>query len=215
MTVTIYGIRNCDTMKKARAWLDARGITYAFHDYKTAGAPPALVARFADALGWEKLVNRSGLTFRRLPDADKADLDRAEGPRPDDRPPEPDPPPGPRPRRHAVGRLRPRCLGHGPRLIRSPVESSGPPDTGDNRHFADLAETNPRAPACPRQARLRRTSQAGARGLQPDGPAAPPSASALTRSGRRTGATQCVASAGSGRPIPQPSPRWPASRVPP
>ena len=75
MTVTIYGIRNCTTMQKARAWLDAHGIAYAFHDYKTAGAPPALVARFADALGSEKLLNRSGLTFRRLPDADKAGLD--------------------------------------------------------------------------------------------------------------------------------------------
>lgn len=77
MTVTIYGIRNCTTMQKARAWLDAHGIPYAFHDYKTAGAPPALVARFAAALGWEQLVNRSGLTFRRVPDADKADLDEA------------------------------------------------------------------------------------------------------------------------------------------
>lgn len=77
MTVTIYGIRNCDTIRKARAWLDDNGIAYAFHDYKTAGAPPALVARFAGALGWEKLLNRSGLTFRRLPDADKAGLDGA------------------------------------------------------------------------------------------------------------------------------------------
>lgn len=77
MTVTIYGIRNCDTMRKARAWLDARGIAYDFHDYKAAGAPPALVARFAEALGWEKLLNRSGLTFRRLPESDKADLDAA------------------------------------------------------------------------------------------------------------------------------------------
>ena len=77
MTVTIYGIRNCTTMQKARAWLDAHGVAYTFHDYRTAGAPPALVARFAAALGWEKLVNRAGLTFRRLPDADKADLDEA------------------------------------------------------------------------------------------------------------------------------------------
>jgi arsenate reductase len=74
-TVTLYGIRNCTTMQKARAWLDGRGIAYDFHDYKTAGAPPALVARFADALGWEQLLNRSGLTFRRLPEADKAGLD--------------------------------------------------------------------------------------------------------------------------------------------
>jgi arsenate reductase len=77
MTVTIYGIRNCDTMRKARAWLDERGIACGFHDYKAAGAPPGLVARFADALGWEKLVNRSGVTFRRLPDDEKAGLDRA------------------------------------------------------------------------------------------------------------------------------------------
>lgn len=76
-SVTIYGIRNCTTMQKARAWLDAHGVAYAFHDYKTAGAPPALVGRFAEAVGWEKLLNRSGLTFRRLADADKADLDEA------------------------------------------------------------------------------------------------------------------------------------------
>ena len=117
MTVTIYGIRNCTTMQKARAGLDAHAVPYAFHDYKTAGAPPALVARFADALGWEKLVNRSGLTFRRLPEADKAD---PEGPRPDDRPHFSDPPPGSRPRWHAGGRLRPRRLGHLLRLTRSP-----------------------------------------------------------------------------------------------
>jgi Spx/MgsR family transcriptional regulator len=77
MTVTLYGIRNCDTMRKARAWLDAQGIPYAFHDYKTAGAPPALVARFAAALGWERLLNRGGTTYRGLPDADKAGLDAA------------------------------------------------------------------------------------------------------------------------------------------
>ena len=77
MTVTIYGIRNCTTMQKARGWLDARAIAYVFQDYKTAGAPPALVDRFAAALGWEKLLNRSGLTFRRRPDAAKADLDVA------------------------------------------------------------------------------------------------------------------------------------------
>ena len=77
MSVTIYGIKNCTTMKKARGWLDAHGVAYAFHDYNAAGAPPELVARFAAVLGWEKLLNRSGLTFRRLPDADKADLDEA------------------------------------------------------------------------------------------------------------------------------------------
>lgn len=73
-TVTIHGIRNCDTMKKARAWLDARGIAYRFHDYRVDGLDPALLAGWVQALGWEALLNRSGTTFRKLPDADKADL---------------------------------------------------------------------------------------------------------------------------------------------
>lgn len=75
MTITLYGIRNCSTMQKARAWLDERGIAYDFHDYKTAGAPPALVARFAEALGWENVLNRQGTTFRRLLEAEKTGLD--------------------------------------------------------------------------------------------------------------------------------------------
>lgn len=75
MTVTIYGIKNCDTMKKARAWLDARGIAYRFHDYKTQGIDATSLARFVDALGWETVLNRAGTTFRALPDADKQDLD--------------------------------------------------------------------------------------------------------------------------------------------
>ncbi len=75
MPVTIYGIKNCDTMKKARAWLDANGVAYAFHDYKTQGIDPARLQGFIDALGWESLLNRAGTTFRTLPDADKADLD--------------------------------------------------------------------------------------------------------------------------------------------
>ena len=77
MTIYIYGIANCDTVKKARAWLDARGIAHSFHDYKKEGADPAKLAAWADALGWEALLNRRGTTFRKLPDADKADVDRA------------------------------------------------------------------------------------------------------------------------------------------
>ena len=77
MGVTLYGIKNCDTVKKARAHLDSRGIAYAFHDYKTAGIDRARLERWIGAVGWEKLLNRSGTTFRQLPDADKADLDAA------------------------------------------------------------------------------------------------------------------------------------------
>lgn len=73
--VTIYGIRNCDTMKKARAWLDAHGIAYAFHDYKVAGIEQSVLEGWAGAVGWETLLNRAGTTFRKLPDADKAGLD--------------------------------------------------------------------------------------------------------------------------------------------
>ncbi|PTM97449.1 ArsC family reductase [Mycoplana dimorpha] len=77
MTITLYGIRNCDTMKKARTWLDDRGITYHFHDYKADGIDAASIRRWADALGWETVLNRAGTTFRALPEADKADLDVA------------------------------------------------------------------------------------------------------------------------------------------
>jgi arsenate reductase len=73
--VTMYGIRNCDTVKKARAWLDARGIAYQFHDYKTAGIDAARLRGWAAELGWEKLLNRAGTTFRKLPEADKEGLD--------------------------------------------------------------------------------------------------------------------------------------------
>jgi arsenate reductase len=73
----LYGIRNCDTVKKARAWLGARGIAYDFHDYKTAGIDAARLRGWARELGWEKLLNRAGTTFRALPEADKADLDEA------------------------------------------------------------------------------------------------------------------------------------------
>ena len=72
---TIYGINNCDTMKKARAWLDARKVAYAFHDYKTAGIDRTRLEGWAKAVGWETLLNRAGTTFRKLPDAAKAGLD--------------------------------------------------------------------------------------------------------------------------------------------
>jgi len=70
----LYGIKNCDTMKKARAWLDAKGVAYEFHDYKAEGVEKAALERWAKAVGWEVLLNRAGATFRALPDADKAGL---------------------------------------------------------------------------------------------------------------------------------------------
>ena len=76
MTVTLYGIPNCDTVKKARVWLDGQGIAYAFHDYKKQGADAAQVARWCAVAGWEKVLNRAGTTFKKLLDADKADLDQ-------------------------------------------------------------------------------------------------------------------------------------------
>ncbi len=75
MTVTIYGIKACDTMKKARTWLDEHGVVYAFHDYKAVGAVRADVERWVEALGWETVLNRAGTTFRKLPDADKTGID--------------------------------------------------------------------------------------------------------------------------------------------
>ncbi|WP_440981766.1 ArsC family reductase [Shinella sumterensis] len=75
MTVTIYGIKNCDTMKKARTWLDAKGVAYRFHDYKAEGIDAESLKRWVETLGWETVLNRSGTTFRALPDADKQDLD--------------------------------------------------------------------------------------------------------------------------------------------
>src|ERR1700751_5658691 len=73
-TITIYGIKNCDTMKKARAWLDGHGVPYQFHDYKTEGAPRKKLKAWCDELGWETLLNRAGTTFRKLPEADKESL---------------------------------------------------------------------------------------------------------------------------------------------
>ena len=75
--VTVYGIKNCDTMKKARAWLDKRGVAYDFHDYKTAGPAKEPLVRWVGARGWEALLNRAGTTFRKLHDADKDGLSEA------------------------------------------------------------------------------------------------------------------------------------------
>ena len=69
--VVIYGIKNCDTMKKARAWLDAKGVAYVFHDYKAEGAQKAKLESWSREVGWEVLLNRAGTTFRALPEKDK------------------------------------------------------------------------------------------------------------------------------------------------
>jgi arsenate reductase (glutaredoxin) len=72
--ITVYGIKNCDTMKKARTWLDTNGVQYAFHDYKTAGIDADVLKRWAGEVGWDVLLNRAGTTFRKLPDAQKTGL---------------------------------------------------------------------------------------------------------------------------------------------
>ena len=77
MSVTLYGIPNCDTVKKARTWLDRHGIAYTFHDYKKQGVDRAQLARWIDRAGWEKVLNRAGTTFRKLPEADKTGIDAA------------------------------------------------------------------------------------------------------------------------------------------
>jgi arsenate reductase len=74
MTVTIYGIKNCDTMKKAFTWLDGHGVAYDFHDYKKAGVTAAELTQWCRAAGWETVLNRAGTTFRKLDDADKKAL---------------------------------------------------------------------------------------------------------------------------------------------
>jgi arsenate reductase len=71
----IYGIKNCDTMKKAFTWLDKHGVAYDFHDYKTAGVTKTQLAKWCKAAGWETVLNRAGTTFRKLPDADRGGLD--------------------------------------------------------------------------------------------------------------------------------------------
>ena len=73
-TIRIYGIKNCDTMKKARAWLDGHGVAYDFHDYKVVGIERGRLEGWASKVGWESLLNRAGTTFRKLPDKDKDGL---------------------------------------------------------------------------------------------------------------------------------------------
>ncbi|MFN0305442.1 MAG: arsenate reductase [Burkholderiales bacterium] len=77
MTTTVYGIKNCDTMKTAFAWLDAQGVDYVFHDYKKDGVPTAKLATWAKRVGWEKLVNTRGPTYRKIPEAERENLDEA------------------------------------------------------------------------------------------------------------------------------------------
>ena len=75
--IILYGIPNCDTVKKARVYLDGHGVAYIFHDYKKAGVEAADLERWAKQVGWEKLLNRAGTTFKKLSDTDKADIDEA------------------------------------------------------------------------------------------------------------------------------------------
>jgi arsenate reductase len=75
LSLTLYGIPNCDTVKKARDWLDQRKIAFSFHDYKKAGIDRATLAGWVDTLGWEVVLNRAGTTFRKLPEAERSDLD--------------------------------------------------------------------------------------------------------------------------------------------
>ena len=76
MTPTLYGIPNCDTVKKARDWLDAHSVAFVFHDYKKAGVQRAWLEQWANEHGWEVVLNRAGTTFRKLPEVDRVDLDR-------------------------------------------------------------------------------------------------------------------------------------------
>jgi arsenate reductase len=73
----MYGIRNCDTVKRARAWLEEQGLAYRFHDYKSSGIDAARLNRWCEEVGWEKLLNRSGTTFRNLPEAERRELNRS------------------------------------------------------------------------------------------------------------------------------------------
>jgi arsenate reductase (glutaredoxin) len=76
VTTTIHGIKSCDTMQKAFAWLDKHHVAYAFHDYKKSGITKAALTQWCKATGWERVLNRAGTTFRKLPDADKQNLDQ-------------------------------------------------------------------------------------------------------------------------------------------
>jgi len=75
MKTVIHGIKNCDTMKKARAWLDANGVAHEFHDYKVSGIDRETIEKWVQAVGWEVLLNRAGTTFRKLPDSAKKGID--------------------------------------------------------------------------------------------------------------------------------------------
>lgn len=77
MSITLYGIKACDTMKKARTWLDEHKVEYAFHDYKAVGISREHLQQWCSEHGWESVLNRAGTTFRKLSDADKSDLDQA------------------------------------------------------------------------------------------------------------------------------------------
>lgn len=77
MSYVLYGIKACDTMKKARTWLDEHQVDYAFHDYKSAGIDRATLEKWCNEHGWQTILNRAGTTFRKLDDAQKADLDQA------------------------------------------------------------------------------------------------------------------------------------------
>jgi arsenate reductase len=77
VAVTLHGIRNCDTMKKAWSWLDQHGVAYGFHDYKKEGVSRAMLEGWAREVGWEVLLNRAGTTFKKLPDSEKQGLDQA------------------------------------------------------------------------------------------------------------------------------------------
>jgi arsenate reductase (glutaredoxin) len=77
MAITLYGIPNCDTVKKARVWLESRGMDYGFHDYKKLGADGVKLASWCEALGWEVILNRAGTTFKKLSDQDKSGIDQA------------------------------------------------------------------------------------------------------------------------------------------
>jgi Spx/MgsR family transcriptional regulator len=76
MAITIYGIKNCDTMKKARSWLDAKDLAYTFHDYKAEGIDRGHLERWTELAGWDTVLNRAGTTFKKLTEADRQDLDR-------------------------------------------------------------------------------------------------------------------------------------------
>lgn len=77
LDIQLYGIPNCDTVKRARAWLIAHELAHSFHDYKQDGADPARLARWADTMGWERLLNTRGTTFRKLPEGERTNIDRA------------------------------------------------------------------------------------------------------------------------------------------